>query len=100
VLALRLGAIATTSTWSPRRSGEMLRWASTWPQREVQPVLEGGVPAHGLLFGRVGVDDDLHGDALLALLVARPSLIRGSCLFVWTVISHASSGAATGSPPR
>jgi hypothetical protein len=27
VLALRFGAIATTSTWSPRRSGEMLRWA-------------------------------------------------------------------------
>jgi hypothetical protein len=43
-------------------------------KREAQPVLEGVVPAHGLLFGGVGVDDDLHGDALLPLLVARSSL--------------------------
>jgi hypothetical protein len=43
-------------------------------KREVQPVLQGVVPAHGLLFGRVGVDDDLHGDALLPLLIARWSL--------------------------
>jgi hypothetical protein len=43
-------------------------------KREVQPVLEGVVPPHGLFFGRVGVDDDFHGDALLPLLVARSSL--------------------------
>jgi hypothetical protein len=43
-------------------------------KRAVQPVLEGVVPAHGLLFGRVGVDDDLHGDALLPLLIRRWSL--------------------------
>src|SRR5215207_5768040 len=43
-------------------------------KREAQLVLEGVVPAHGLLFGRVGIDDDLHGDALLPLLVARSSL--------------------------
>jgi hypothetical protein len=32
------------------------------------------VPAHGLLVGRVGIHDDVHGDALLALLIARWSL--------------------------
>src|SRR5215218_2056653 len=48
-------------------------------KREVQPVLEGVVPARGLLFGRVGIHDDLHGDALLPLLVARWSLHQ-ACL--------------------
>jgi hypothetical protein len=56
-------------------------------KREVQPVLEGVVPAHGLLFGGVGVDDDLHGDALLPLLVAGSSLHQAS-LLLWTIAGH------------
>src|SRR5215203_222384 len=69
------GAIPTTSTSSPTRSGEMLRSAvHVATKGEVQLVLEGVVPAHGLLFGTIGVDDDLHGDALFPLLIARWSL--------------------------
>src|SRR5919201_994024 len=57
-------------------------------KREVQPVLEGVVPAHGLLFGSVRVDDDLHGDALLPLLVAGWSLHQFSGLLLWAIAGH------------
>jgi hypothetical protein len=57
-------------------------------KREAQSVLERVVPAHGLIFGHVGVDDDLHGDALLSLLVAGWSLHQASCLLLWTIAGH------------
>jgi hypothetical protein len=75
VLALLLGGHPDDLdlvTDAQRRDGAL--GGAPGHQRDVQPVLEGVVPAHGLLFGRVGVDDDLHGDALLPLLVARSSL--------------------------
>jgi len=45
----------------------------TWPQAGTAAGPAGRSTSPGLLFGRAGVDDDLHGDALLPLLVARPA---------------------------
>src|SRR5262249_10136196 len=40
-------------------------------KREVHGAFEVVIPAHRLFFGPVGVDDDLHLDPVLAILVAR-----------------------------
>src|SRR3954464_9257709 len=64
-------------------------------ERELEPLIEVDVPPHRLLIGRISIDDDLHGDALFALVVLRrawhhlPARPTGSVDRVVTISANA-----------